>query len=188
MRVNLDRYSVTRSARRLANRNQDLDAVVHRASPDLESYRLYKRHKTRFDSSEPASSDSFESYANSFYSPYGARWAISLRGQGRLLSRIHLDITERAASAIYCYYDDSKPERSLGTFSINLAIDLAKRRGCRHLYLGYFIRENHSMRYKIRFHPIEVLDHGRWISVANSSVDIDPVLTRSEGPWSRHRP
>ena len=176
LRIRLAEYSPSRSERRILTRNADLRVETHRAKPSVEAYNLYLDHKTRFaqipklskSESDPEtateSDESYESYAMSFYDTYEARLEMSVYLGQALVSRIHLDLTSTSSSAIYCYYDDSKARRSLGTFSILRAIEYAKRAGCRYFYLGYYVRDNHSMSYKIRFYPSEILSRGVWIN------------------------
>jgi len=76
-------------------------------------------------------------------------------------------ITDRGADALsahYTYYDPDYPRLSLGTYAILKQIELAREREMHHLYLGLFIAENESMRYKARFHPHERLVRSIWTS------------------------
>ena len=63
---------------------------------------------------------------------------------------------------MYCYYDPELPKLSLGTYSILKQLELAKRWGMRHLYLGLYIEANEHMGYKARFLPHDRLVRGEW--------------------------
>ena len=78
-------------------------------------------------------------------------------------------ITDRgkeAWSAVYTYYEPELPEPhrglSLGTFSVLVQLELARRAGVRFVYLGLAIQENEHMRYKFSFLPHERRLEGAW--------------------------
>ena len=78
-------------------------------------------------------------------------------------------ITDRgkdAWSAVYTYYEPELPEAhrslSLGTFSVLVQLELARRAGVRFVYLGLAIQENEHMRYKFAFLPHERRIDGAW--------------------------
>ena len=61
-------------------------------------------------------------------------------------------------SSIYFYHrPDWRPDGP-GTFSALKEIEFARQSGRRWVYLGYWIPENASMRYKSNFGPHEILD------------------------------
>lgn len=66
------------------------------------------------------------------------------------------EITPDAVSAIYHYHDPNRAERSLGTFAILQILDLARRLGKRHVYLGYYVAGCGSLSYKARYRPCEI--------------------------------
>jgi arginine-tRNA-protein transferase len=75
------------------------------------------------------------------------------------------DRSTDALSAVYCFYDPSYEELSLGTYSILKQVELCRTWGLRYLYLGLYIGDCERMRYKARFLPHERLLDGRWVTV-----------------------
>jgi arginine-tRNA-protein transferase len=84
---------------------------------------------------------------------------------GQLVGVSLVDRSTEALSAVYCFYDPSYPELSLGTYSILKQIELCKTWGLRYLYLGLYIGDCERMRYKSRFLPHERLLDGRWVMI-----------------------
>jgi arginine-tRNA-protein transferase len=62
-----------------------------------------------------------------------------------------------AISAVYCYYDHDFEERSLGKFSILVQISIAKQLKIPYIFLGYWIKDHHSMGYKEDYAPFDIL-------------------------------
>ncbi len=80
--------------------------------------------------------------------------------EDRLIGVAYVDVLENAISAVYCYYDHDFSKYSIGTYSILKQIEIAKRYNIKYLYPGYWIKNHHSMGYKDRFRPFEIL-HNR---------------------------
>lgn len=68
-----------------------------------------------------------------------------------------VDIIPSAISAVYCFYDHNYQSFSLGTHSILKQLELAKKLKIPYFYPGYWINNHHSMGYKDKFTPFEVL-------------------------------
>ena len=84
-------------------------------------------------------------------------------------------ITDRgqdAWSAVYTYYEPELPQTyrslSLGTFSVLVQLELARRANIRFVYLGLAIQENEHMRYKFAFLPHERRINGAWRAFSRS--------------------
>lgn len=75
----------------------------------------------------------------------------------KLVGVAYVDILPTAISAVYCYYDHDFENLSIGTYSILKQIEVAKRYHIPYLYPGYWIQNHHSMGYKERFKPFEIL-------------------------------
>jgi arginyl-tRNA--protein-N-Asp/Glu arginylyltransferase len=84
---------------------------------------------------------------------------------GRLVGVALADRSTNALSAVYCFYDPSCEDLSIGTYSILKQIELCKTWGLRHLYLGLYIEDCDRMRYKARFLPHERLLGREWVTV-----------------------
>ncbi|TMQ33816.1 MAG: arginyltransferase, partial [Planctomycetota bacterium] len=63
--------------------------------------------------------------------------------------------------AIYFFYDPAERWRSLGTWNVLCILEEARRRGVRHVYLGYYVEGSPSMVYKGRFRPNQILGPDR---------------------------
>lgn len=160
IRVCLEGFSPGRSQRRVLRSHRDFEVELDAAGPSDESFALYLSHKRRFGHTD---SEPYDAYVRSFYPDSPHRRTLSVRQSGRLVSRLHLDWTARATSMVYCYYDDTLPGRSPGTFSIVTALVMARDLGKRYCYLGFYLSENRSMSYKIRYYPSEILTPRGWI-------------------------
>lgn len=88
---------------------------------------------------------------------------------------VGIAITDRgkdAWSAVYTFYEPELPEEhrslSLGTFSVLVQLELARRANVRFVYLGLAIQENEHMRYKFAFLPHERRIDGAWKAFGKS--------------------
>jgi arginine-tRNA-protein transferase len=92
---------------------------------------------------------------------------LQYRDAGRLVGVGIVDHVGDALSSVYFYFDPAWARYSLGTYSALLEIDLARRWGLRHYYLGYYIADCPQMRYKAAFRPCEVRrrDGTEWLAV-----------------------
>ncbi len=80
-----------------------------------------------------------------------------------------VDRGQHALSAVYCYFDPNFSRLSPGTFSILKQISLCQEWGLKYLYLGLFVADSHTMRYKANFLPHERLIQGTWVQFNRSS-------------------
>jgi arginine-tRNA-protein transferase len=88
---------------------------------------------------------------------------------GRLVAVAVTDLAADGLSAVYTFFDPELASRSLGTFAILRQISRARNLGLPYLYLGYWIRDNRKMAYKINFRPIELWRDGQWRHLAPSA-------------------
>jgi leucyl-tRNA---protein transferase len=93
---------------------------------------------------------------------------------GRLVMVGIYDETTRTLSAIYCYHDPAYGHRSLGTGNIMTLLDLARRNGQSHVYLGYQVNDCPSLHYKGRFGPQEIL-------LGRPNLSEDPIWIPGDG-------
>lgn len=81
----------------------------------------------------------------------------------RLIGVGYVDAVPAGLSAIYFFYDPDERGRSPGTWNVLQVLEQCAARGLPHAYLGYYVADCPSMRYKARFRPNEVLGpDGRW--------------------------
>jgi arginyl-tRNA--protein-N-Asp/Glu arginylyltransferase len=64
---------------------------------------------------------------------------------------------------VYTYFDPALAARSLGTFAILSQVELARREGRAHVYLGFWLEGHPKMHYKQSFRPLEVLVGREWL-------------------------
>ena len=168
----MENYRLQTSAKRLFRKNQGMVSLLSTPSLSEESYRLYKKHKKRF---EESGNDTYERYAESFFSPLYGNMQLSIQSNNTLVSVLHLDITPLSLSAVYCYYDDEYKLQSLGTYAISKAIEIAINRGIKWFYLGYLVKENRHMSYKDRFRPSQIRILQGWVPYMDKTgLTVDP--------------
>jgi arginine-tRNA-protein transferase len=161
-RVPVARFCPSRSQRRCLKRNADIQLVERPPGYSAERFALYERYLARRHAGggmdEPDVAD-FEQFLSAPWSP---TLFLEMRLHDRLLGVAVTDVCVSGLSAVYTFFDPDEQARGLGTFGILSQLELARRRGLDHLYLGYWIEAHPKMDYKRRFSGIETLGPDGW--------------------------
>jgi arginine-tRNA-protein transferase len=168
VRVKVGEFALTKSFRRVQERNGDLTSAIIRAEPTSEQYALFRayldaRHgdggmadMTVLDYSMMVEDSHVETRLIEY------RAGRSLTSPGRLVAVCLTDLLSDGLSMVYSFYTPDAADRSLGTFMILDHIERARALGLAHLYLGYWVEGSRKMAYKARFLPQERLGMSGW--------------------------
>ncbi|MCB9617314.1 MAG: arginyltransferase [Sandaracinus sp.] len=157
-------YTPTRTQARVLRRGRrELRVEIGPPTVSEERLRLYDAHRfgrgLAKEVSTPIDAESYQRFlVDRACDSFELRYYLGERLVG-------VAVTDRGASslsAVYCYYDPSLARLSLGTYSILEQLELCRREGLEHLYLGLYISGCDAMAYKARFLPHERLVGGRW--------------------------
>ena len=154
IRIPVDTFQPNKSQRRLWKKSQEIRVEIDLPQFTEEKYAIYTDHLQRFN--RPAGQSSVEDFVFSFYDPeFPALEFLYYVGE-RLAAVGIVHEVSRALSSVYFTYRLEYSELSLGTFSVLKEIEHAKELGKSHLYLGYYVADNHFMRHKASFKPHEM--------------------------------
>jgi arginyl-tRNA--protein-N-Asp/Glu arginylyltransferase len=166
LRIDVARFAPDRSQRRALTRNSDLSVRLAVPSVDGERLRLFQRyHDSQSDRKGwPTTGQDAQDYAAHFvYNPLPAV-EISVWDDKTLRAVVLTEVTPSTVSGIYHYHDPDCRDRSLGTFGMLQALELARRLGKPWAYFGFYVSGCGSLAYKARFRPCELLsDRGEWL-------------------------
>jgi arginyl-tRNA--protein-N-Asp/Glu arginylyltransferase len=160
MRIPVQQFEPNGSERRVLRRNSDIRAELQPlwvTAEHIALYNTYHRfmHQHRGWPSQQINLATYHQEFLSGASETGRQW---LYFQGdRLVGVSLMDEVPGAISLTYFFYHPEWRTQSPGTFSILTQLAYAKSRGLEYAYLGYWIDECPSMRYKGRFRPREIL-------------------------------
>jgi len=169
VRVVVDGFRPSRSFRRIAHRNRDLELrwVPPRATP--EQYALFRRYlAARHGDGDMAgmSTDDFAAMVED--TPVRTSILEARAPDRRLAAAALVDRLGDGLSAVYSFFDPDLDDRSLGSFLILHLIEQARHDRLPHVYLGYWVPESRKMAYKARFQPLEAFGSGGWRPLAES--------------------
>jgi arginine-tRNA-protein transferase len=160
IRLDIQKFKFSKSQRRILNKNQDLQVYVQEPSLSIDHINLFNKYHKHMQGKKGWRENAIEpteynhSYVNGA-STYGKEILYFL---GKKLIAVALcDMTKEAYSSVYCFYDHEYEKRSLGKFSILAQISLAKQSKVPHMFLGYWIKDHHSMGYKEEYKPFDIL-------------------------------
>src|SRR5918999_3553413 len=156
LRIDLERFSLTRSQKRVLAKNRDARIVMRPAAVDIGKHDLFEKHRVRFKENIPTSLDDIVSPMPASVPCPSLEICVYL-GE-RLVGVTFLDLGENATSAVYAIFDPAEAKRSLGILMMLHSIRLSRERGYRYYYPGYAYREPFSYDYKKRFAGLEYLD------------------------------
>ncbi|MDQ2643553.1 MAG: arginyltransferase [Myxococcota bacterium] len=170
IRIDVQRFRPGRTLRRTLRKN-DARFQVELGPPEVNERRiaLYNAHKEQRGLDSGRSPLDAAGYREFLVLSSCATFEVRYLLDGELVGVAVVDRAEDSLSAVYCYYDPTHTDSSLGTYSILKQIELCKRFGLRYLYLGLYIAESEHMRYKARFLPHERLIGGSWLEISKDS-------------------
>src|ERR1700757_4514199 len=168
VRIAVDRFSHTRSTRRIRNTNRDLTGRLLDARATPEQFRLFSAYQRSRHSDSDMASMSYGDYRGMVeHTPVRTAIIESRDISGELVAASLIDLLDDGVSAVYSFYDPQQPRRSLGTWSILWLVEECRRHGQPFVYLGYWISDSPKMAYKARFPALERLADGAWTEFAS---------------------
>lgn len=161
LRVDVGRFTLSKSQRRCLRRNADVTVLIR--SPSLTDQHVRVYNAWHEDMSirrgwSPSETDP-DSYALGFLSGRTpvAREMLYLRGD-RLVGVGLVDLVGDGLSSAYFYHDPAWRDRGPGVFSALQEIEFCRATGRRWWYAGYWIADCPSMAYKAGYKPHQVLE------------------------------
>lgn len=162
LRIDLAKFSLTKSQRRLLRKNEDLRTDFAPARVTAEREALFLRHRERFTHNIPDSLSIFLPPPDPAQVPCAC---LELRAwnAGNLVAVSYLDTGRDAVSSVYGMFEPDHSWRSPGIYTMLMEIRHAAERGCRYLYPGYATIEPSHYDYKKQFRGLEYFDwQGQW--------------------------
>jgi arginine-tRNA-protein transferase len=155
LRVLVNQFKPSKSQRRSLKRNEAIRVEFGPLVFSQRAFEIYQDHSQyRFDQES-----NLENFLTNFYTLSCPGLQSEYYLDDRLIAIGYLDRGVDCLSSVYFVYDTSYTKLGLGTFSILKEIEYTKTLGLSYYYLGYYIRDCHSMSYKDRFKPRE---HFNW--------------------------
>lgn len=163
LRVPTDRFTPSKSQRRNWRANAHLQVSVGPPRLTDEKADLYARYLTQRHGrpEDEASPESLESFL--YDSPVDALEMEYRDANGHLLAVGLCDVSESGLSSVYFYFDPLFARLGLGTYGALFEIDFARQNKVPYFYIGYWVPDCPTMKYKSTFRPYETLDlDGVW--------------------------
>lgn len=154
------KFTPNRNQKRVLKKNRDVSIGVAPLRMSRENITLLEKYlTTRFPHGKSSAEDY---YAGFFISAISRCFEIRYRIRDKLAGVAIVDGSDKWLNAVYFFFDPDEGKRSLGTFNILNLVQFCLRNGIPVLYLGYYIEQVQSMRYKKAFNPHELLINGKW--------------------------
>ncbi len=161
LRVRLSNFKLSKSQRRIINRNRELRAVTRPIEITAEKENLFERHKLRFEQGVPESIFDFLSFSPSNVPCEG--WEVCIYDRDKLLAASFFDVGFDSTSGIYAMFEPDENKRSLGILTMLHEIEFSTEQGKTFYYQGYAYEGTSFYDYKKRFNAIEKFDwNGNW--------------------------
>ena len=161
LRVASRGFVASATQRRCLRRNADLRVVVDLPLVTEEKLDLYNRYSTVWHGGATLSLAGLE---ESLYESCVETIEFTYRApDGELLAVGLCDVAPKSLSSVYFYFAPESAARGLGTYGVLRELDYAAQNLIPDYYLGYWIADCDSMRYKSNYGPHEFLGlDGRW--------------------------
>ncbi len=160
IRVAVDTFAPRRDQRRVLQRNHDLRFAWQARGCDDERTALWGLYQSAIH--DDHADDSPKRFMTEDVGISGGELH-ARDAAGRLIGVAMCDVVGDAWSSIYCYWHPDEQARGLGTALAMAEIAMARDRGIRWWYPGFWVAGCAKMTYKARFGPAEVLVNGTWI-------------------------
>ena len=160
LRVDVNRFRMTKSQRRTWRKNQDLRIEYGPVGFSAECFELYRNYQQswhlnsrkpdfwefqRFLIESPVDTEMVRYYLNDLL--VGVSW---------------IDCLPSAISSVYFVFHPEFASRRLGIFSILNEIEYCRKLKIPWLYLGFWVKDSYKMNYKAEYRPAQVLIGSEW--------------------------
>lgn len=164
VRIAVERFTPSRSIRRVRNAHAGLAGAVLAPRATVEQFRLFMAYQhSRHRDSEMAAM-TFGDYRGMLEETALRSAVVEFRAADRKLVAVSLfDRLDDGISAVYTFYDPAHRPGGLGTWSILWLVEECRHQGLPYMYLGYWVAESPKMAYKARFPALERLNGGDWV-------------------------
>jgi len=163
IRVPVANFVASKSQRRIANKNKDIELRISNTPQQALYFELY----SRYISERHASGSMYPPTQATLDSFTCCQWLTLCFIEGyldnKLVSVAVCDVLHNALSAVYTFFDPDLDRRSLGQFNILEQVSLAQAQNKQYLYLGYQIDPCAAMNYKKNYTPNERFIEEQWI-------------------------
>ena len=156
IKIDVDNFQWNKSKRRVLKKAKDISIIIQKPSITkehielFEKYHIYKQEKSGWDYKEVT----YEAYYSAFVDgAYDYGYEVLYFFGERLIGVDLIDILLEGISSIYFYYDPDFAKYSLGKLSLYYQIIMAKERGLKWVYLGYYVKDCPSLAYKADYKP-----------------------------------
>ena len=163
LRIDVERFTPSKSFKRTLKRNSDLLIETKFASATSEQFDLFHRYLQSRHAGGGMSSMDFARY-EMMAEECASETEITefRRPDGTLIAAMLLDHLKGGMSLVYSFFDPDEAHRSLGNFMVLKHIEQCQALSLPYLYLGYWVPDSPKMSYKARFGPSEILTHAGW--------------------------
>jgi arginine-tRNA-protein transferase len=161
LRIDLQRFELSRSQRRTLRRNASLRVHVKAAEVDDTQRDMFDRHRLRFAEGAPESLDSY-------LGPSPATKPVPIAmfrlfDGSSLIAASYLAQGTDSVASLYGIFEPNEAHRRLGICTMLLEIEHARQQGFRYYYPGYALVEASCLDYKKQFHGLEAYEwNGGW--------------------------
>ncbi|MDO4637087.1 MAG: arginyltransferase [Lautropia sp.] len=163
VRIPVNQFRPNRSQRRAARRHSDLISRNLPLAFRDEHYALYIRYQQARHNGSDMHQDDEEQYREYLLQSRVDTRLVEFRAADSTLLMVSIiDVLDDGLSAVYTFFEPNMTGSSLGTYGILWQVRMCQILGLSYLYLGYWINEAPSMRYKSNFRPLEQQIDGTW--------------------------
>lgn len=160
LRIDVKNFKFSKNARRIINKNKNTKIYIQNPSLSFAHLDIYvKYHKYMQEKRGwqyyPVSAQTYNELYVEGANSYGKEVLYFV--DERLIGVDLVDFTDDGISSIYFFYDPEYSYLSLGKYSIYQQILLAKGNDLRYIYLGYYVENCQSLKYKAEYKPHELL-------------------------------
>lgn len=162
VRILTEKFRPNRAQRRAWSRHRTLSARVLDLHYNLDHYALYLRYQAERHSGGGMDQDSREQYRHFLLQSNVSSKLVEFYEGPHLRMVSIIDQLADGLSSVYTFFEPHVPGASFGVYNVLWQVELCRKLGLPHLYLGYWIAESRKMAYKAAFRPMEGLLDGRW--------------------------
>ncbi len=163
IRVCAPQFKMSKSFKRIWNKNADLKEIERPALATQEHYTLFQKYLASRHAEGGMMDMDFEDYKSMVEESPVRTFLMEYRlPDGTLFAVCLTDIMNDGLSLVYSFYDPDYAQRSPGSYLILWHIRRAQLMSAEHVYLGYWIAKSPKMAYKSRFKPAEILKRDNW--------------------------